>query len=183
MVSDRYQLNNGLIRFHVVANSDSIEDQILKETVKDAVVQSLQADLEKIKDIQEAEIYLKDNLPKIQDLTDKTLKEFGFHGSSVVTLCKEFFDVRHYDTFSLPSGIYESLRITIGNGKGKNWWCVSFPTLCTPATTASFTDKAVEAGFSEPLAQTLAGNESYKIRFFLLDQLGKLENIFWDIEN
>lgn len=179
LISDRKKLSNGLIRFHVVAHSDSQEDQTIKGTVRDAVLQSIHADLQKIADIQEAKEYLQENLPKIQQLVDQTLEELGFQGDSRVTLCKEQFDIRHYDTFSLPAGVYDSLRIVIGDGLGKNWWCVSFPTLCLPATTSGFVDAAVGAGFSDSLVQTLSGNDAYEIRFFFLDQLGRLENILF----
>ena len=179
LFADRKQLHHGLIRFHVVANSDSEEDQAIKYHVRDAVLESIGADLEKISDIGLAKEYLQENLPKIQKLTDKTLEALGFLGGARVTLCQEAFDIRHYDTFSLPAGVYESLRIVIGDGLGKNWWCVSFPTLCIPATVSGFEYTAVSAGFSEPLVQTLSGNENYEIRFFFLNQLGKLENVFF----
>jgi len=176
LLKDREMLNEGLIRFHVVAHSDSDADQKIKLQVRDAVLQSLQKDLQKISDIDEARKYLQENLPKIQAIANETLHTLGFNGSSVVSFCKEQFDVRHYDTFSLPAGIYDSLRIVIGAGEGKNWWCVSFPSLCLPATAAEFQDVAASAGFSLPLTETLAGNGHYKIRFFFLDALGKLEN-------
>ena len=179
LIADREKLDHGLIRFHVVANSDSQEDQTIKLNIRDVVLDSIQTDLRNIADIEEAKEYLQAQLPKIQLLVDQTLEELGFSGGSSVTLCKEAFDIRHYDTFSLPAGVYDSLRIVIGEGLGKNWWCVSFPTLCMPATTSGFADAAVSAGFSEPLVQTLSGNEDYEIRFFFLNQLGKLENIFF----
>lgn len=179
LIRDRKKLNDGLIRFHVVANSDNEEDQAIKLQVRDAVLDSIQTDLRKVADISEAKEYLQENLPKLQRLVDQTLKELGFAGSSSISLCKERFAIRHYDTFSLPAGVYDSLRIVIGEGLGKNWWCVSFPMLCLPATTSGFQDAAVSAGFSEPLAQTLSGKEDYEIRFFFLNQLGKLENIFF----
>ena len=177
VIADRDTLDNNLIRFHVVANSDSVEDQRIKLHVRDAVLQSIEYDLKQISDIGEAKAYLQQNLPRIQSLVDHTLAGLGFQGNSHVTLCKEPYDIRHYDTFSLPAGVYDSLRIIIGDGLGKNWWCVSFPTLCIPATTKGFADTAVSAGFSEPLVNTLSGNEHYEIRFFFLNQLGKLENI------
>ena len=178
LLKDREMLNNGLIRFHVVAHSDNAEDQAIKERVRDAVLAGLEADLRKIGDVSEAKRYLEENLPKIHNIAEQTLREAGFAGSARVSLCREAFDIRHYDTFSLPSGIYDSLRIVIGDGLGHNWWCVSFPALCLPATTSGFEDTAVGAGFSQPLTKTLADRESYEIRFFLLDQLGKLENYF-----
>lgn len=179
LISDRKQLQNGLIRFHVVANSDTEADQAMKLVVRDAVLESISADLQKIADMEEAKKYLQGNLPKLQQLVNQTLQDLGFYGSSCVTLCKESFDIRHYDTFSLPAGVYDSLRIVIGEGLGKNWWCVSFPSLCIPATTSGFAEAAVSAGFSDPLVQTLSGDEHYEIRFFFLNQLGKLENIFF----
>ena len=178
MLADRNMLNHGLIRFHVVADSDSPEDQEIKLKVRDAVIDGIQSDLRKVRDINEAREYLQVNLPRIRSLVDQTLRELGSGDESTVNLCEEYFDIRHYDTFSLPAGVYESLKIVIGEGLGKNWWCVSFPGLCLPATMNGFEDAAVGAGFSEPLVKTLSGNEAYEIRFFLLDQLGRLENFF-----
>ena len=180
LATDRQQLNEELIRLHVVANSDSEEDQSIKLRVRDAVIQSIQSDLEKVADVEEAKAYLQESLPKIQTIANETLAAVGFDGEAVVTLCKEAFDTRYYDTFTLPAGVYESLRITIGEGAGKNWWCVAFPTLCVPATTEGFADTAVGAGFSETLSDTLTGEEGCEIRFFLLDTLGRLENIFFE---
>ena len=177
LIKDKMSLSKGLIRFHVVANSNSQEDQRIKLTVRDAVLSSIQADLQAISDIDNAKEYLQDSIPKIQILVEQTLMELGYHGPSTVSFCKEQFDVRHYDTFSLPAGVYDSLRIVIGEGLGRNWWCVSFPTLCLPATVSEFQDVAVGAGFSDSLVRTLSGDEAYEIRFFFLDQLGKLENI------
>ena len=179
MLTDRKQLHDGLIRFHVVANSDSEEDQFIKYSVRDAVLESIHMDLMRISDVQEAKEYLQANLPKIRRIVDNTLETLGFEGGCQISLCREAFDIRHYDTFSLPAGVYDSLRIVIGNGQGRNWWCVSFPTLCIPATAKGFSDVAVSSGFSKPLAETLAGSEDYEIRFFFLNQLGKLENIFF----
>ena len=179
LLSDRKALNDELIRFHVVANSDREEDQAIKLQVRDAVLSSIQEDLQKISDIEAAKAYLLENLPKIQSVAVRTLESLGYEGGAVVSLCKEAFDVRHYDTFSLPAGVYHSLRIVIGEGKGRNWWCVSFPTLCVPATAAAFEDAAVSSGFSNRLSEALSGNSDYKIRFFLLDKLGELENILF----
>jgi len=179
LLADRNKLSNGLIRLHIVANSDSDVDQAIKISVRDAVLNSIQSDIRKITDIHQAKIYLHENLPKLQSVVDQTLDSLGFEGDCRITLCKESFDVRHYDTFSLPAGVYDSLRIVIGEGLGHNWWCVSFPALCIPATTSGFTDTAVSAGFSQPLAQTLSDKENYEIRFFFLNQLGKLENLLF----
>ena len=143
LVADRKKLDNTLIRFHVVASSDSEEDQVIKLKVRDLVLESIESDLQKITNIEDAKAYLHQNLPKIQQVVDQTLETFGVSNGASVSLCKESFETRHYDTFSLPAGVYDTLRIVIGEGLGKNWWCVSFPSLCIPATASGFADTAV----------------------------------------
>ena len=177
LLRDRQQLRQELIRFHVVANSDAPQDQAVKLKVRDAVLDSIRHDLEQVADVEAARAYLQENLPKIRRIADQTLEQAGFSETTVVTLCEEAFDTRYYDTFTLPAGIYESLRIVIGEGQGHNWWCVAFPDLCLPATSADFRDAAAGAGFSDPMTDMLAEKENYQVRFFLLDALGKMENI------
>ena len=176
---NRQMLNDALIRLHVVANSDSVEDQAVKLQVRDAVVSCLQSAMTEITDAEEAKVYIQNNIPKIQQTANRVLASCGRTPDAVVTLGKECFDTRYYDTFKLPSGVYESLRITIGEGTGKNWWCVVFPTLCLNATTEGFEAVAAGAGFDDALMGALEGEEYYEIRFYLLDLLGKLENKFF----
>ena len=156
-----------------MANSDSDEDQAVKLRVRDAVVESLREDLARVTDFEQARAYIQENLPKIQRVANECLEALGFEGNAVATLGKEVFDTRYYDTFTLPAGVYEALRITIGEGEGKNWWCVVFPTLCLPATSDGFEDVAAGAGFPDTLTATLEGEQGYQVRFFLLDLLGR----------
>lgn len=179
LLADRQRLHEDLIRLHVVANSDSEEDQSVKLLVRDAVVSSLEGDLKKLGDVREAKAYLQENLTKIQAVANETLERAGFDQTAVVTLCREAFDTREYDTFSLPAGVYESLRIVIGEGEGHNWWCVVFPTLCLSATTEGFEDTAAAAGFPDSLSAALEGEKGYEVRFYLLDAMGRLENILF----
>ena len=180
VLADREQLNEGLIRLHVVANSDSGEDQRIKLQVRDAVVESLRGAMADVADVEQAKAYLQENLPKIQKVANETLGSLGCTETAVVSLCREAFDTRYYDTFSLPAGVYEALRITIGEGAGKNWWCVVFPTFCIPTTTEGFHDVAAGAGFPDSLNSALTGEEGYEVRFFLLDALGALEKRIWE---
>ena len=177
IIADRQRLNEELIRLHVVANSDSAEDQELKLQVRDAVITSLRQALADVQDTEQAKEYLQENLPKLQELANRTLDAAGSAQRAVVTLCREGFPTRRYDTFSLPAGIYEALRVTIGDGAGKNWWCVVFPSLCVPQTSQGFSDTAAGAGFPDALSGALTGEEPYQIRFYLLDKLGELEKI------
>ncbi|MCI6851460.1 MAG: stage II sporulation protein R [Clostridiales bacterium] len=175
VIADRQRLNEELIRLHVVANSDRVEDQELKLLVRDAIITSLRQALADVRDTEQAKEYLQENLPKLQELANKTLDAAGSAQQAVVTLCREGFPTRQYNTFSLPAGIYKALRVTIGDGAGKNWWCVVFPSLCVPQTSQGFSDTAAGAGFPDALSGALTGEEPYQIRFYLLDKLGELE--------
>ena len=174
LVLDRQKLRNELIRLHVVAASDSEEDQAIKLQVRDAVLESLQAGLENATDIEAAKAYIESQLPKLESAANQVLAAAGCGDVATVSLQVEEFAARVYDTFSLPAGLYDSLRITIGEGEGRNWWCVTFPSLCMPATTEGFEAVAAGAGFSDELTGSLTGE--YEVRFYLLDLLGQLDN-------
>ncbi len=181
--ADRVCLGNDLIRLHVVANSDSQEDQALKLQVRDAVTGFLQDGLSKLPDAQAAKEYLQEKLPELKSYLNAFLHQLGFSDTVKVSLTKEAFDIREYDTFTLPAGVYESLRITIGEGQGKNWWCVVFPKLCVSAVSADFADTAAGSGFPNSLTGAIDKEPGYEVRFFFLDVLGHMENFFYRIRN
>lgn len=178
LLSDRQRLQQELIRLHVVAKSDSPLDQARKLRVRDAVTDSLKADLEKIGDVEEAKAYLQGKLPYIQQVASSALAALGCEDTVSVSLCQEAFDTRVYDTFSLPAGVYHALRIVIGEGRGHNWWCVVFPGLCIPTASEGFESVAAGAGFPEVLNKSLTG-EDYELRFAVLDLMGKLDGFFF----
>lgn len=177
LIADRQRLREELIRLHVVAASDSAEDQQIKLRVKDAVTEYLRDAMKDIADVEQAKSYIQENLPRIQRVANDALLALGVEPSAVVTFCKEEFGKRVYDTFTLPAGVYDALRITIGEGEGKNWWCVVFPSLCFSATSEELETVAAGAGFPDELTGAITGEEGYEVRFFLLDALGHLENI------
>ena len=176
LVADRQTLDDALIRLHVVANSDTEADQRIKLQVRDAILSSIGQSLSEATSREAAYAYLKENLPKIQSIANTVLEQAGVEPSAVVSLCKESFDTRIYDSFMLPAGVYDALRITIGEGAGHNWWCVAFPSLWETGPD-QFVDDAVEAGLSSQLSHAMAGEPEYEVRFFLLEALGKLENM------
>jgi hypothetical protein len=110
-------------------------------------------------------------------VADRILAENGFKETATVTVQKETFTTRKYDTFVMPAGVYDALRITVGEGQGQNWWCVVFPQLCLPAVSEGMEAEAAGAGFSDTLTGALEGE--YEVRFFLLDWLGWLENFLF----
>lgn len=179
LLQDKQVLQDELLRLHVVGNSNSAEDQQIKLQLKDAIVTYLQPIVEKIPTKQEAVDYIRKNLDALEAFSNRVLDSLGVIDRAKVSLQPEKFDTRAYDTFTLPAGVYDALRVEIGAAEGKNWWCVVFPSLCLPATTEDFQDTAVGAGFSGTLTDTISGEKPYEIRFFFLDWLGQLENFLF----
>lgn len=174
LLADARQLRQELLRLHVVGASDSQEDQAVKLRVRDAVLASLEQGLEDIQDVDQAVAYVETMIPKLTETANRVLEEYGFTDTVSISVGEEEFPARDYETFRLPSGIYKALRIVIGDGEGQNWWCVVFPELCLSATSEEFVEAASMEGFDEELTQTLSGD--YEIRFWILDQLGRLGN-------
>ncbi|WP_083463206.1 stage II sporulation protein R, partial [Calditerricola satsumensis] len=118
------------IRFRVIANSDAPEDQAVKRAVRDAVVAHLEDVLRGAQSVDEARAHLAKALPTIEALAVKTVRAAGFAYPVDVTLGRVPFPTKRYGTRIYPAGEYEALRITLGDGRGQNWWCVLFPPLC-----------------------------------------------------
>ncbi len=175
---DMNRLQEDIIRLHVVADSDSTEDQQNKLLVRDAVIAYLEPIVAKFSEKEQVQAYLKEHLTELNTLVNNVLSDLQTGQQGTVTLQEEEFDTREYDTFSLPAGVYDSLRIEIGEAEGKNWWCVAFPSLCFPKTQEAFCTTATSAGFDSALSSTLARQSGYEVRFFLLDCLGRLGNLF-----
>lgn len=176
---DKHTIRNDVIRFHVLANSDDLHDQNVKMYVRSLILDYLRDCEQNWASQSEAKEYLQKHIDEIEELIDSKLKLHGIDQCVKVTLTKERFGIRTYDTFTLPSGVYDSLRVELGEAKGKNWWCVIFPTLCMPETVQAFEDKAVSCGFNQSLVDTISNNDKYEIRFYILDCFGRLENFFF----
>lgn len=127
----KYQdVKDVLIRFHVIANSDSEEDQSLKLKVKDSIINYLYPILKNSESLDSARNIILQNQSQILSLTEKVIKEQGYSYTAKVDLTKDNFPDKSYGKITLPAGEYEALKIVIGKGEGKNWWCVMFPPLC-----------------------------------------------------
>ena len=123
-------LKENVIRLHVIANSDAEEDQAEKLEVRDAVLAYIQEEIAKLPSSEEAEVYIRERLAEIEEVANQVLAENGSDHIAKVKLGLQEFGKRIYETFSLPSGVYKSLQIEIGEAEGKNWWCVVYPPLC-----------------------------------------------------
>jgi stage II sporulation protein R len=123
-------LSGDLIRFHVIANSDTLQDQQLKREVRDAVLNEVGSRFEKAGTVEEARQLVMDNLTEIKAAAQKEILRNGKDYPVEVQLGNFSFPAKTYGNFSLPAGDYEAVRVVIGEGKGENWWCVLFPPLC-----------------------------------------------------
>ena len=179
LLADKLWLRENVIRLRVVAASDKAEDQERKLLVRDAVTGYLQTAMENTPDAIAAKNYLAGQLDVLQELATAVLRKEGSRESVTVYLTEENTPTRVYDTFRLPSGVYETLHVDIGAAQGENWWCVVFPSLCIPVTTEGFRAAAAGAGFDSGLTDSLSKTEGFEIRFFFLDCLGKLEEFLF----
>lgn len=125
-----YDYKEKLIRFHVIANSDADEDQELKLKVRDAVIAYLQPKLENSKSIDESETIIKKEYDNLAKISKNIISENGYDYDVDIGLQYSDFPAKQYSSVVLPAGKYKALKIVIGEGKGKNWWCVMFPPLC-----------------------------------------------------
>lgn len=119
-----------IIRLHVVANSDSPEDQQLKLQVRDEVISRMSGKFENARDISEVKGIIQESLAEIETIARKTIKENGKLYDVKAVFARTDFPTKVYGNLTLPAGTYQALNIVIGEGQGKNWWCVMFPPLC-----------------------------------------------------
>ena len=159
------ELADKVVRLHVLANSDSEEDQVLKLRVRDAVLEQATAILEQSADRREAESRLRGQLLELERIAAKEIAVEGYDYPVTVNLENTDFPTKEYDGFTLPAGEYLALRVIIGEGKGQNWWCVVFPPLCTAAS-ADVPASALAAGFSEEEVSLITEeNQGYVLKF------------------
>ena len=161
-------LAGDVLRLHVLASSDSPEDQALKLAVRDRVLAEAGARLEGVTDRAEAERVLAASLEPLARAGAAAVAEAGY--AYPVTVCLEdtWFPTKEYGSFSLPAGEYRALRVLIGEGKGRNWWCVVFPPLCLGAVTQP-AEEAMEVLPERERALIVGENEGYVLKFKLLE--------------
>lgn len=176
-----YNLQNSIaskvIRFHVIANSDSAFDQALKLKVRDKTVEYLTPLLANSKNIEESREIIIKNIRNIENIATKTLANYSSY-SATAKLAASKFPTRNYGNYSFPAGNYETLKITIGAGNGKNWWCVMFPPLCFTDSSIEFNEKSIETlkeNLSEKELELISNSNkpSVQIKFKFLEWLNK----------
>ncbi|MBE6662802.1 MAG: stage II sporulation protein R [Ruminococcaceae bacterium] len=172
------EIYDKVLRLHVLANSDSAEDQEVKLKVRDGVLAFASECLADCESVEEAEACLADAKDELSAVAEAILAENGFSYGAAVTLTREEYPRRDYDGLCFPSGEYLSLRVILGEGGGQNWWCVLFPPLCLGAATAKEREDAfIEAGFTAGQYKIITESDkvTYKIKFKCLEWLEKLK--------
>ena len=123
-------ISNSVFRLHVLANSDSEEDQNLKYKVRDNLIEYMNTLCKNVESKEDAINIANLHLKEFEEIAEKTIKENGYSYSVSVEIGNFSFPTKNYGDVSLPAGYYDSLRVKIGDAKGQNWWCVMFPPLC-----------------------------------------------------
>lgn len=164
-----------VLRFHVLANSDSREDQALKLAVRDAVGAELAEVLAGAGDREACEKIINANLNRIKATAERVVEEWGLDYGVEAALEKVDFPVKTYGDYTFPAGKYEALRVVIGEGEGHNWWCVMYPNMCFSGSVYEVVDE--EAGeklrevLDEEEYETVLSSGDYEVRLKCLDFL------------
>jgi stage II sporulation protein R len=170
--NDGKELSEKVIRLHILADSDKEEAQRLKLLVRNEVLSLLPAYLDGCSSAAEAALIINNNLSRIKQTAEATLRKNGCFLPVSAELQKELFEQRDYETFSLPAGEYEALKLVIGEGKGHNWWCVVFPPLCL---TSSIEDNEAVLAVLDEDELELITTDKYVIKFKILEFIAQFK--------
>lgn len=178
-ISGEEGIYDSVIRLHVIAASDSEEDQALKLRVRDEILEEYSSRLGAARDLIEAEAEVTALCGEIKEKTEAFVKSEGYSYTVRVEYGEEEYPTREYGEYRFPAGRYRSLRVVIGEGEGQNWWCVLFPPLCLDmACEDAPEDDALAVGLSPEEYAIIAGDpgdSGYRVRFKTLELL---EGIF-----
>lgn len=168
-------ISNRVLRLHVLANSDSQEDQELKLKVRDRVLECSANMLDGAADRTQAEALTKANLEQIQQAAQQEVYDQGYDYPVSVELTNMRFNTRKYETVTLPAGDYDALRVSIGSAQGKNWWCVMFPPMCLPAAEQS---KELADVLDPAQMEIVEGADQYEIKFKTIEVIEDIKSWF-----
>lgn len=173
------ELSDSLIRLHVIANSDSPEDQEHKLAVRDAVLTLVSDWGGEADDVEEMREMISSNLLLLEKSGEEILWARGCYDQVTASVTNCYFPTKDYNGFALPAGSYTALRIEIGAAEGANWWCVAFPPLCI-GSSAENMEEAVQAGiFTREQVEFLSGSgNGYILKFRTMELLSQMKALF-----
>lgn len=162
-------LSDKIIRFHVLANSDSTEDQELKLKVRDAVGTLMQRELAGVADKNESRRIIYENLDRIEETAEETVARQGYDYPVAASVCRVDFPEKSYGDYTFPAGEYEALQLTIGAGEGQNWWCVMYPNMCFFNSMYQVVDEEAEKSLEQVLTreeyQAVMEEGNFQVKF------------------
>lgn len=182
-------IRSNVVRLHILANSDSKDDQQLKLKVRDRLLSSAGEIFGNADSIELAEANVDANLRRIEEISREVIAENDSDYEVRAELTNMYFTTRVYDNITMPAGYYDALRITIGEAKGQNWWCVLYPPLCLPAATVEdSTDEEVTAAgahdyFTTEQNDIIENSSEYEIKFAVIEIVEKVKGFFKDLFN
>ncbi len=165
------EIRTDVLRLHVIANSDSYEDQQLKLKVRDAVLEAGKNIFDGSVTRQNAQEKIEKEKKILEEAAKKVIKENGFDYNVEITVTEEYFTTRTYENVTLPAGNYMAVRVLIGESVGKNWWCVMFPPLCLPAANTD-----IDSFFTDKQVQLVERNPKYEPRFKIVEIFESIKN-------
>lgn len=164
-------LQNDVLRLHIIANSDSDADQQLKLKVRDRVLKECSYIFENTDTLEKAVEKARENLDLIRDTARKEIIENGFLYDVSCEVTQMDFDKKVYEEFTMPKGFYNALRIKIGKAEGKNWWCVMYPPLCVPAAA----DEDLSLYLSDDEIDIIKNPQKYEVKFKCVEIYEKIK--------
>ena len=163
-----------MLRMHVIANSDSEEDQQLKLKVRDVVLSAGKEVFDGSVTAIEAKEKITPYIDYLENTALETIKNEGFDYNVKITVEKEYFSTRTYDnSVTLPAGYYTAVKVIIGEGKGQNWWCVMFPPMCLPTAVA---ECEISDVLTDDETEIVTETDKYKFRFKIIEILEEIFN-------
>lgn len=165
-------LRENILRLHIIANSDSVADQNLKILIRDEILNETSDLFLNVTDLEDAKQKVGTSLNEFEEIAKRVIVENGFNYDAVAYVEEKYFDTRVYDEFTLPAGYYPSLVIELGEAKGKNWWCVVFPTVCIPAASKGDLSDSV----NQESANIAKQGSRYIMRFKTVEIYEKIKN-------
>lgn len=166
---------NHVLRLHILANSDSADDQALKLQVRDRILAESAGLLDHIKNKTDAQNAIKAAIPRLKTAAADEIKKQGYNYSVNVEMVHMYFTTREYTTVTLPAGDYDSLRVTIGSAAGHNWWCVIFPPMCLPAAEEP---KELSDVLNAKQLQFVEGTGEFEYKFKTLEWYEQIKSYF-----
>ena len=166
-------IRESVFRLHVLANSDSQEDQALKLRVRDRILLESEHLMDGVSSREQAEQIVKQHLPELEAAAKDEIQRQGYDYPVEIRLENTYFNTRQYDTVTLPAGQYDALRVLIGSGEGHNWWCVMFPPMCLPAAEDP---KQIEDVLSPQETDIVEGGEQYEVKFKVVEWFEEIQN-------